>query len=244
MFVPQIDKTFRVFHVTLWDEASSCSCFTDCLDQINTWSLANPLHTPVSSHSSHRSRSHVFWSIAVQIVVQIEPRGFNYDSLFCSESSAAKAGFEILREEITSRFCGDASCLTAGSRVVLPETVRGSYSSMSAALAANGWPTVSSMQGKLVFNLNLFGSNNDCRSVHESLGAPEIFFDRAQGDSTTTTSRFSGFIESKYPTTTQVASNYIIRHRVIATNAETTAQIKVRHASYAANIFAYDYYNT
>ena len=40
-------KDFRVYHVALIDEKSTCNLLSDCLGTVKKWSDANPLHQPI-----------------------------------------------------------------------------------------------------------------------------------------------------------------------------------------------------
>ena len=181
-----------------------------------------------------------------QVVIHVEPRGYNYNSLFCEEEEAKLLAFDILLELVSDEFCGgDRTCSSSDSKVVLPSLVRGNHSTMRAALLAGSWPTVGSMLGKFVFNLNLFSSNAACRQVYyNEWGGAKIFFDRAAGDSVNTDSLYSAFMESKYPSASLATTGFIIRRRFWFGEIEPIHTIAVRNASFPANIFNYDFYET
>ena len=50
------EGNFRVYHVSFFDQRTSCACLGDCLSQLDSWSQVNPTHDP--------------------LVVYLEPRGF------------------------------------------------------------------------------------------------------------------------------------------------------------------------
>ena len=219
------DQSFRAMHVPLVDEAASCSCLEECLGQLKDFHDDNPNHTPV--------------------VVHIEPRGYNYNSLWCDFDETAELGFELLRGVISEVFCGGHdSCSSNSSLLVLPDTLRGNYSTMGAALRENGWPTVNEMLGKFVFTLNLFPSNEVCRQVYYDMDGPHILFDRAKRDSVWTDSNYSGFIENSYADPGIASANLIIRRRMYYLELEDVSKILVRNQSYPANLFSYDFYQS
>ena len=158
---------FRVFHVKIFDEATSCSCLSQCLKLISDWSNQNPGHTPG--------------------VIHIEPRGFNYNNNFCDEFRGAQA-MRTMRTEILETLGQDKiyfpEQLLRGCPVLEHTSLcmaREPQESMLAALQRHGWPKVSDLSGKFILSMNLFGSahqtppdgNEDCRRYYYAMGQEE-----------------------------------------------------------------------
>lgn len=210
------DQSFRVFHITLLDEGSSCSCYVDCLNIIKKWTEANTNHTP--------------------IVIQLEPRGFNYNNMFCTDdvdSSTQAWAFRELR---------DITVEALGSKLLYPDEVIGSYKSLHEALTTGGWPKVGHLLGRIIVTINLFGSNEACRDRYLEAPGRRPFFTRASGISPEKMTNYSAFIEEGSPTTIRLANaqGMIVRHRIIAEKPEYGADFLARRTAFPATTFAYD----
>ena len=115
---------FKIMHVQDVDYRSTCQPFTACLAQVRTWSRAHPGHIPI------------FILIETK---QDEPDGI---SVTQPEHFTA-ATFDALDAEIRSVF--------SSSEMIVPDDVRGQYSTLIAAVTAGNWPTLASARGKVIF---------------------------------------------------------------------------------------------
>ena len=131
---------WKVFHVIMLDQRTSCSCLSDCLGQIRRWMDENKRASP--------------------ILVHIEPRGYKYNDLFCTRSDGATRLAE-LQQQIFDLF---------QDRTYFPDELTAGYANAAEALAGRGWPYVEDMRGKIVWNLNLFSSNAACKALYFGLG--------------------------------------------------------------------------
>ena len=131
---------WRVFHVLMLDQGSSCTCLASCLSGIRSWMDAHAGHTP--------------------ILVHIEPRGYKYNDLFC-ERADGRQRFEQMQQLLFDLF---------SDRIYFPDQLTAGFPSAHAALTQRGWPRVADMRGKIVFNLNLFSSNAACKPLYFSMG--------------------------------------------------------------------------
>ncbi|MCC7076994.1 MAG: hypothetical protein IT198_07710 [Acidimicrobiia bacterium] len=112
--------TFRVLHIPVVDERSTCETLVACLAELEAWSDANPMHAP--------------------IFVQIEPK----DDL---SSVKVSDHYDALDATIRS--------VLPPEKLITPDDVRGSHTSLVEAIAADGWPTLGETRGKMLFYLDV-----------------------------------------------------------------------------------------
>jgi hypothetical protein len=166
-------RDWKVFHVMLLDQRTSCSCLKDCLGQIRRW-MDEPQND--GKHSP--------------ILIHIEPRGYKYNDLFCKRLDGA-ARLAHLQQMLFDIF---------SDKLYFPDELTAGFPSIYAALQGRGWPYVEDMRGKIVLNMNLFGSNNECRQLYwDSAGAS---FAGRLGSSDTTAAE----IGAKMPTAASIAA--------------------------------------
>lgn len=124
-----IDGAFDVLHIPRVDPQTSCLAFADCLATVKGWSDAHPGHLP--------------------IVIWIEPKDVG---------ASPVNGYETSVERMVEL---DAEILAVWSRerVFAPDDLRGAHDSLPAALAADGWPTLAEVRGKVIFSM-LDGSDH------------------------------------------------------------------------------------
>jgi hypothetical protein len=68
-------------------------------------------------------------------------------------------------------------------RVLTPADVRGNYSDLRGALNTRGWPALAATRGLVMFDLDLWSENADCRAPYEALPLVEqLFFVRGVFD--------------------------------------------------------------
>jgi hypothetical protein len=133
MFNPQgdLDKPgFKVLHKPEYDFKSTCYLLSKTLQEIRTWSVANPGHFP--------------------IIIQIEAKSGRGKALTDAYEPAKTDKYDRdtwlrLEDEIKSVFPMD--------QIVTPDVVRGRHSSLRKAITSEGWPKLKDIKGKLVFLL-------------------------------------------------------------------------------------------
>ncbi len=122
---------FEVFHIPIIDEETSCQRFVECLAVVKSWSDANPWHMPV--------------------MIWLEPKD---DADFLDETLL---GFldrhDELEDEILSVF--------PRSRILTPDEVRGEHADLPSAIAADGWPTLGALRGRVIFSMLDSGEHRD-----------------------------------------------------------------------------------
>ncbi len=121
---------FKVMHVQDIDYRSTCQPFVACLQQVRDWSLAHPGHLPLF------------------ILVETKEGSMpDRDGLHFTQPEAfTPAVFDALDAEIRSVFPAE--------ELITPDTVRGSYETLNAAVLAGNWPTLAAARGKVVFLLD------------------------------------------------------------------------------------------
>jgi hypothetical protein len=117
----------KTLHVPDIDFKSSCLTFKNCLNEVKNWSAAHPDHLP--------------------ILITINPK----------ESGIAQPGatkvlpftaavLDSLDAELLSVFSSD--------KLITPLQIREKYSTLREAIINDGWPTVESLKGKVMFILD------------------------------------------------------------------------------------------
>ncbi len=123
---------FQVFHLPSVDAETSCLQLTDCLETIKAWSTDNPWHLP--------------------IMIWLEPKDEDLDGL--EEDLLELLGrWDDLEDTIES--------VLPRSRIVTPDDVRRDHATLPDAIVAEGFPTLGTMRGKVVFSLLDSGSRRD-----------------------------------------------------------------------------------
>jgi len=122
---------FEVFHLPILDERTSCQRFVECLAEVKSWSDANPWHLP--------------------ILIWLEPKD---DVDILDETLLGFLDrYDELEAEILSVF--------PRPRVLTPDDVRGDHPDLPTALAADGWPTLGALRGRVIFSLLDSGEHRD-----------------------------------------------------------------------------------
>jgi hypothetical protein len=112
----------EVFHIPVIDQVSTCTLFTDCLEETLAWSLDHPDHFPI-----------IVW---MELKDDVDnPILGNYDTL--------EWHYQDVEDDILSVFEAWA--------LLTPDEVRGEHETLPAALSDTGWPTLGALRGRLVF---------------------------------------------------------------------------------------------
>jgi hypothetical protein len=118
---------FKVIHVLDIDFHSSCTTLVACLQQVATWSRANPSHVPiVISLQTNDART--------PMPGATHPIAFD------------AAAFDALDAEILSVF--------KPGEIITPDVVQGSFATLREATAAHNWPMLGPSRGKVLFVLD------------------------------------------------------------------------------------------
>ncbi len=117
---------FKVLHVSDVDVRSHCWTLVSCLQNVKAWSKAHPGHLP--------------------IYIQLENKDGQAKPGFVQPETITKATMDAMELEIRQVF--------SPAEVVTPDEVRGKHATLEAAVLQDGWPTLDSARGKIVFVLD------------------------------------------------------------------------------------------
>ena len=206
---------FKVMHVQDVDYRSTCQPFTACLQQVRDWSHAHPGHIP--------------------IFILVETKQGSSPRLKLTEPEPfTSATFDALDAEIRSVF--------PPAERITPDDVRGSYSTLNAAVLAGNWPTVESARGKVVFLLDQRPVGPVYLAGHPSLRGRVLFTNAEPGQPD------AAFLERNdgpaKEITALVRQGYVIRARTDAdTKQARTNDTSTRDAMIAsgAQLLSTDY---
>jgi len=138
----------KILHVPDFDYATTVRTFVDALHQVKKWSDAHPAHIP--------------------IMVLVEVKQEHISPLLKSPPPFDAAAMDSIDAEILSVF--DAS------RIITPDSVRGTSPSLRAAVTVNGWPLLNDVRGKVMFALDNGGAIRDLYlDGHETLQNRVLF---------------------------------------------------------------------
>ena len=124
----------KTLHAADIDFRSSCPTFRLCLQQMRSWSDANPGHSPV--------------------FVLLEPK-------FNSLAGFAPGATKLIPFDARAFAEMDASIgeILGRDKVVAPDDLRGQHETLEKAALAGAWPTVGQARGKFVFLMIVPGMN-------------------------------------------------------------------------------------
>jgi hypothetical protein len=146
---------FKLVHSQDIDFRSNCQPFTDCLAVILKWSNAHPKHVPIFVLVENKDGK-------PSRDYQVIPEPFT------------TAVFDALDQEIRS--------VIPASHMITPDDVRGKHATLEEAVLTDGWPTLDSARGKLVFMLDQRRSGPDYLAGHPSLKGRVIFTNALPGE--------------------------------------------------------------
>jgi hypothetical protein len=153
---------FKVAHIADIDYNTTCLTLVACLEEIETWSAANPQHVP--------------------IMVMVETKGddlrsgdgdfdIDVDSLgveFARPPEMTAELFEDLEAEVLSVFDED--------QVITPDDIRGDAGTLSEAVTTEGWPSLGESRGKVMFALVDTGDSRDIYTADAPNLEGRVFF--------------------------------------------------------------------
>lgn len=125
--LPMEDPGMKVLHNHDFDFRSSCATLKICLNEIKSWSAANPGHWPV-------------------IITMNTKEEFIDRPGFQKPFSFSKAALDSLDREILEVF--------DRSQLIVPDDIRGDLSSLEEAVLTKGWGQLNNALGKFLFVLD------------------------------------------------------------------------------------------
>jgi hypothetical protein len=207
---------FKVMHVQDFDYRSTCQPFTACLEVVRTWSHAHPNHVPI------------------YILVETKQSDLPPQYHAATTEKFTAATFDALDAEIRSVF--------PANELITPDDVRGNHATLEEAVLNNGWPTLDSSRGKVVFLMDQRPVGPVYLEGHPSLRGRVIFTNAKPGEPD------AAFIEendgSKEEIAALVRKGYLIRTRTDSDTKEArTNSTTQRDAAIAsgAQLLSTDY---
>jgi hypothetical protein len=138
---------FKVLHTQDIDYETSCPTLVVCLDEIQTWSSANPDHLPVMVMIETKQDS--LEDGASGLGIELPDLGVE----FVDPPDMTPELFDDLEAEILSVFEPD--------QLITPDEVRGDRDTLEESVLEDGWPTIGESRGKVLFSLVDTGASKD-----------------------------------------------------------------------------------
>lgn len=118
---------FKVLHSQDIDVHSNCATWIICLEEIKTWSDANPHHVPILIMFNAKEGGSAFPGVTPAL-------------------DFTREAYRALDAETLSVFPAD--------RIIKPDDVRGEFATLREAVLAGNWPALDSARGKVFFALD------------------------------------------------------------------------------------------
>lgn len=189
-----------VFHVPIVDARTTCLALVDCLGEIKTWSDAHPAHAPV----------------AVLLELKDNDLGFPVPYGFWDPAS-----LDALDALIRGVFDED--------EMFTPDDLRGGYASLPEAIATDGWPTIDTVRGQVMF---LMDNGGTLRSWYTegrpALEGRVLFTNASPGAPDAAFVKRNDPIPEAAEISVLVAAGYVVRTRADADTVEARANDTTR----------------
>lgn len=189
--IPGLDLPgYKVFHVQEIDFETTCQTLIECLTDVKDWSDEHPQHVP----------------IFIMIEAKDDAIEDPLDLGFLVPPPIGPAELDILDEEIRSVFPED--------QLITPDDVRGDRATLEEAVMIDGWPSIDSSRGKVMFALDNGGQKKaDYTAGHESLRGRVMFTSSEPGEAEAGFVKLNDAIEDFDRIQELVASGFIVRTR-------------------------------
>jgi hypothetical protein len=200
----------KVFHVQEVDFETTCPTLVACLETIRDWSARNRRHLPLV----------VLLEVKDDTIIDPLNLGFVVPLPFDG------AAFDALDAEIRSVF--------RPRKLITPDDVRGTHTTLEEAVLAGGWPTLRESRGKVMFLLDNQGKQGIYTAGHPNLEGRAIFTNADPGDPD------AAFIKRNDPISdteisTLVQAGYLVRTRADADTVQArTGDTTMRDAAIAS----------
>ncbi len=173
----------RVLHVPDVDYGTTCARWVDCLRVVKTWSDAHPKHMPITILTELNDTD---YGLATPILPWTGP------------------AMDQLDAEIRSVF--------PPRDVITPDDVRGHHATLADAVTTDGWPTIDSVRGKVMFVMDNAGSYRDTYTAgHPTLQGREIFTNSEVGRPDAAFIKLNDPIGDNATIRADVAAGYVVR---------------------------------
>ncbi len=185
----------RVLHVPDVDFGTTCSLYVDCLRQVKHWSDANPQHAPIA------------------ILTELNDVNYGFPTPVLPWDGPA---MDQLDNEIRSVF--------SPREVLTPDDVRGHHATLADAIATDGWPTIDSVRGQVLFLMDNAGSYRDTYTAgHPNLEHRMLFTNSEIGRPDAAFIKLNDPVGDQAAIQAAVAAGYVVRTRTDADTFEARA---------------------
>ena len=214
---------YKIMHIPDIDYETHFYTFKSALSALKLWSDAHPNHLPVFIliEGKEQTVGDILGFLGFTTAIKFTP-----------------ALTDQIDDEIKSVFGNDLQ------KVITPDKVRGSYTTLKAAALANNWPTIGDSRGKFIFIMQ-GESVNEYVQGHPNLENRAMFVQANENNT------YAAFIEFDDPIAKQnqiintVQKNYIVRTRADEPNHENrTGNYDRQNKAFisGAQIISTDYY--
>lgn len=146
--IAELDEPgFKVMHTQDFDFRTTCLTFVECLDEIETWSTANPDHAPIMIMVETKTAT--IEEGAAGLGIDLSQFGVE----FTEPLTMTPELFGELEAEVLEVFPED--------QIITPDDVRGDHDTLPEALVDDGWPTLGEARGRVLFSLVDTGESAD-----------------------------------------------------------------------------------
>ncbi len=158
--IPGLDLPgFKVLHVQEIDFETTCKTLIECLEDVKAWSDDHPHHVPIT--------------ILIEAKDDEIPDPLDLGFLVPPEIDAT--ALDLLDDEIRSVF--------PAKQLITPDDVRGDRDTLEEAIMMDGWPTLKSSRGKVLFALDNGGAKKAAYiDGHPSLRGRILFTSSGPGE--------------------------------------------------------------
>ena len=210
---------FKVLHVQDMDFRSNCLTLQRCLEAVRAWSEAHPRHVPIIITMNAKDG-------------RIDRPGFTKPLPF--DSAAFTALDQVIRETL------------GAGRLIEPDDVRGTDSTLERAVRSGGWPSLAEARGRILMVLDEQGDKLErYRAGHPSLQGRAMFVNAKVGTPEAAFCIVNDPVAQGDSIRQLVRAGYMVRTRADANTIEARrGDTRRREAAFAsgAHVVTTDYY--
>ena len=198
---PEMDQPgIKVLHVQDVDYDTTCWTLVACLQQVKSWSDANPHHVPLA------------------VLVELKEQDLN-DTLGLDPGTLPAVIPEPWTADRMNELDAEIRSVFGPDDMITPDEVRGAHSTLEEAILTDGWPTLSDSQGKVMFLMdNGGGHRTRYLDGHPSLAGRVLFTNASPGNPDAAFVKRNNPRDPSIPTL--VEAGYVVRTRADAETIE------------------------
>jgi len=204
-----LEPGFKVLHVQDLDFVSTCYTLVGCLQEVKAWSDANRRHLPI------------------MILVEAKDEELP-GSVWVVPPPIRAAELDALDAEIRSVF--------PASQLITPDDVRGSRATLEEAVLTDGWPTLESSRGRVLFALDNEGvQKTEYLDGHPSLRGRVMFTSSRPGSPESAFIKLNSAVRDFEMIRNAVSAGYLVRTRADGDTEEArSSDTSTREAALAS----------